>query len=395
MRNFRAALLATAVLIALLFVSIVFFWVDWAAGFVQAGICLVAIAYLIIGERCRLAASAPVLLIVLTLACWGFVQLTTGSTVNRYQTWLAALNWVAGIAGLLMVALTCVRAKLRRAVLLAMMGFALTIAVLCILQAATRSTKIFWIFQGEYEDALGPFANRDHFSAFLELLLPVAVYQAARSGKVYYAGAAAGMLGAIVASGSRAGVLIGFGETALTFFLAVRSRRVPRRQVWLTAGATALLAALVIFVAGPQVFLTRIRDRNLLYARVTMMRSGAAMLADRPWTGFGLGTFENVYPAYAITDFGPTVNHAHNDWIEWGSEAGLPFVALLLCGAAWAVYQAIRSIWGLGVLAIFVHAIIDFPLHKPPLLLWTLVMIGLLAARRTGQDLRSSRAMVE
>ena len=56
--------------------------------------------------------------------------------------------------------------------------------------------------------------------------------------------------------------------------------------------------------------------------------------------GFGLGTFETVYPHFALFDIGLIVNHAHNDWLEWAAEGGVPLALALLSLAVWAARPA-------------------------------------------------------
>ena len=38
-------------------------------------------------------------------------------------------------------------------------------------------------------------------------------------------------------------------------------------------------------------------------------------------------------PHYAIVDIGAYANQAHNDWLQWTAEGGIPFGLLTLCGA--------------------------------------------------------------
>lgn len=111
-----------------------------------------------------------------------------------------------------------------------------------------------------------------------------------------------------------------------------------------------------------------------------MLAGTIAMIQTKPWTGFGLDTFRTVYPAYASVDFGAVVQHAHNDWAEWAADGGIPFSLLLLSIAIWSIPKAFRAAWGIGLIAVFVHGAIDFPLHKPVLDLWLFALLGVLAA---------------
>ncbi len=77
----------------------------------------------------------------------------------------------------------------------------------------------------------------------------------------------------------------------------------------------------------------RFGQRDLYGNRKEMTLSAVAMARERPAAGWGLGTFQYVYPAYALFDDDMLVNHAHNDWAEWTAEGGLPFLAFMLAVA--------------------------------------------------------------
>jgi O-antigen ligase len=163
------------------------------------------------------------------------------------------------------------------------------------------------------------------------------------------------------------------------------SRRVSTLQA--EARATALasvsVTAAFIAVAGCALLLHRFSDPDPFAGRREILHGTLAMIHARPWTGFGLGTFRTAYPAYSPVDFGAAVNHAHNDWAEWAADGGIPFSLMLAALAVWSVPQAWRSGWGIGIAAVFVHALVDFPLHVPALQLWLFAMLGVLESETT------------
>jgi O-antigen ligase len=113
--------------------------------------------------------------------------------------------------------------------------------------------------------------------------------------------------------------------------------------------------------------------------RREMLDSTLDMIRDRPWTGFGLGTWSTAYPRYARYDDGLSANHAHNDWAQWTAEGGFPFLALLVSIAVWSVRPALRSRWGIGVIAVFLHCLVDYPLQKPALAAFFFTLLAVLA----------------
>ena len=45
----------------------------------------------------------------------------------------------------------------------------------------------------------------------------------------------------------------------------------------------------------------------------------------------------------------------------------------------WSLRPAFRSVWGLGVVAVFLHAIVDYPFSRPALGCWPILLLALLA----------------
>ena len=49
-----------------------------------------------------------------------------------------------------------------------------------------------------------------------------------------------------------------------------------------------------------------------------------------------------------------------------GRRRGLPFVACMIIFAGLLLKPAIRSIYGLGVVALLLHALVDYPMQQRP-----------------------------
>jgi O-antigen ligase len=103
----------------------------------------------------------------------------------------------------------------------------------------------------------------------------------------------------------------------------------------------------------------------------------------KPLTGYGLGTFPEVYQQHAVKDFPFYANHAHNDWAEFAADGGVPFLLLVLIPFAVAVPTAIRHPWALGLVAVMLHACVDYPFPRPAVSGWMFALLGILYVVRT------------
>ncbi len=314
----------------------------------------------------------------------GLSQLGAGTTVYRFETWAAVLDWSALLAlfflSLQLYGEPDARAGLRRAMLC--FGFALS--VVSVAQLFSSGGKVFWLFPTACKEfVVGPFPNRDHYAAFIELVLPLAVVEAfwSRRHKLAYAAMAGAMLATVIAGASRAGTIVGTLEVAVIALGAVWGRDHGTGTRAASLLRLFALAAVFTAVVGWEVVWQRFQEPDPFKYRREMAISSVAMIRDRPWTGFGLGTYESAYPAYTLFDIGLTVNHAHNDWLEWAADGGIPLFLLLGFVALWSARAAWRSPWAVGIVAVFLHATVDYPLHKPAISAWLFVLLAALAAK--------------
>jgi O-antigen polymerase len=223
-----------------------------------------------------------------------------------------------------------------------------------------------------YPDVWGPFLSRNNFAQFLELVFPVSLWLACTRRGPFYLGMSAAMLACGLVSSSRTGAVLLIFEAAAVFVLARPLS--SRRLIPLFALGVIALAA----VAGGEVLLDRLADPDPLRDRREIFASSLAMIAARPWTGYGLGTFAAVSPEFAQFDPGAVIEHAHNDWLEWAVEGGWPYAAAWMLLMVSTLRPALRSIWGLGVPAVFVHALVDYPFARLGVAAWLFILAGAL-----------------
>ena len=369
---------AVLCLAALLFFGVLTLWVPerWTWGLVQTGIFLMA-GWSVWGARKFRPTPAAAACALATL--WPLVQLALGASVNRGETWVQALNWTSFLTVFLLSAALLRDEWERSCFLRAIVVAGVALATLAVVQNYRSAGQIFWLFPSGYTDnVMGPFVNRNQYAAWVELLLPVALYLAAtaRRRTMYGVGAAI-LLGSVAASASRAGSAIACLEVLAVGLALARNRALSLRSLGVGALQFGLLAALATAVVGWQDLHQRFSHLDSEALRADGIRASLAMIHDRPWLGSGLGTWPLIYPRYAGLDAGVVLNQAHNDWLQWAAEGGLPFLAFLLLFAALIARPAYRSVYGMGVAAFLLHALVDYPMQqRPALAAWLFAMAG-------------------
>lgn len=335
--------------------------------------------------RCMAALAA-------LIGLWGFGQIALGATVYRWATLNASLRIMALAATGVTAWFVMGSLQVREAFLRVLAWFGFLLAVVSVLAYFTSPGQVLWLFAVPYPDVWGPFLSRNNFAQFLEVTLPPALALGLAAGGKTYIWIAAAILAAGLAAASRAGAVVLVLEAAAVFGLSWgdRSGMASRRLLMRFLAAAAALGA----VAGTGTLWTRLKQPDPFEYRREIYRSAVAMIAARPALGTGLGTFPVVYPAYAEFDSGAVVDHAHNDWLEWATEGGLPYAAVWGLLALSLARPAIRSIWGLGVPAIFIHALVDYPFARFGVAAWVFILAGALA-RANGEKSYRVSALTE
>jgi O-antigen ligase len=257
-------------------------------------------------------------------------------------------------------------------------------------QGLTSHGRILWLFdpQPPVERAWGPFLYHNKLAQFAETVLPAALCMAATDAarRWWWLVTAAGLLAVSVAAASRAGVaLLGAELVICTLLLRVR-RLISWRQAGLLAGQLVLAAGIAVVVIGWESLERRLDLQQMMHdRRFDLNCSSMAMArAHLPW-GAGYGAWPIVYPEYATFDDGRFANQAHNDWLQWLCEGGVPGAALMALFVAAIALPLLRGVWGCGVLFVFVHAGVDYPFHQSAPLVALIAAVALAAHRDNGR----------
>lgn len=369
----------------------------WALQSFQIGIYALVAVYLIagIGKEKEVLARDWTAWLVYLIPFWGVVQIAAHTTASTIETREAALKWGA-LAGVFFLSQVVGRSQAARHVALhAILFFAVAMAVLCLIQLFTSGGKVLWLFSSGYPDVYATFPYHNNYAQYIEIALPIAVWWALCRGwhGWGYALAAAVLYASVIGSASRSGTILSTGELLVLlgfgFFSSLRHRAGWTLKATVSVVALVpVLAAVFTLAVGWQQVWQRFQDRDPYEGRREFLIAAIDMAKHRPLVGYGMGTFPEVYQRFAIADLDVFANHTHNDWAEFAADGGIPFLLLVLIPFAAVVPTAIRHPWGLGLIAVMLHACVDYPFPRPAVSGWMFAMLALLYMARAGDRKR-------
>jgi O-antigen ligase len=201
-------------------------------------------------------------------------------------------------------------------------------------------------------------------------------------------------LAAVVASASRAGsASTAFGLASLAIAGGIVARHgVSRRWAGITAAAIMMPLLVLVAMNGDALAdrLGSLFDTGVTNEiRFSLWAATSRMIADAPWLGLGLGTFQDAYPMYATKVYPWVMDRAHNDWLEFAAGLGLPAVIAWWSAMLWLVGLCLRglrvrrrnriycSIAFAASVLVAVHSCFDFSLQMPAVALLYAVLMGI------------------
>jgi hypothetical protein len=390
-------IVASCLILLLIFSTMTMFVRDaWALQSFQIGVFALLAIYLVagIGRWQEYVAGGVAPFLVYLIPVWGLVQLLAHTTASSVETRASVLRWGA-LAGVFFLTQTVAQTReARRHLLSAFLIFATAMAVLCLTQLFTSGGLVLWYFPSGYTDVYATFPSYNNYAQFVEIALPIALWRGLREGwRSWWYSIAGGLLyGSVIGSASRAGTALCTAEVLVMIVIGLVRLRDPETGLPTRSTTTMLvlvpvLAAAFTLAVGWERVWERFQQNDPYLVRKEFMLAAVDMAEHRPLIGYGLGTFPEVYQRYAIKDFPFYANHTHNDWAEFAADGGIPFLLLLLIPFLVAVPTAFRNPWGLGLIAIMLHACVDFPFPRPAVSGWMFLLLGVLYMTRAGDGM--------
>lgn len=303
-------------------------------------------------------------------------------------------------------------ARWRRRLLQLLLGLVLASAAFAFFQLSLPDGSPMLLYTSWGRNFGGLFINPNHQGNALTLgaVIATALFIEARRHAqdepghrqwLYAVMAAACVVMVPLANGSAAALLVLVGLAAVLVMLGALRRRGahahPQRLLRVGGVGLVLGVALASALAWQQVDV----DRQQIARATVAIGSAAAPL------GTGVGSFVPVFaqaqdPRQARSEL---VNHAHNEYVQWWLEGGVP--ALLALGFAlglfawcgwqvltWTGSRRLRAVaapaWA-GLLVLLLHSLVDFPLRTTALMATAGLLAGLLLAtlHDARRDIRS------
>lgn len=212
-------------------------------------------------------------------------------------------------------------------------------------------------------------------------------------------------LAGLFMTGSRGGIVLGIlCGTIFCNLVLLKANVESHMRKWLIVAATVVMAPIVIwsFMNFGQVIVYKLATNGVSSnSRIDVQQATIPMIADHWMLGTGPGSFASVFQEYRPEAVGTDgiIEKAHNTYLQFAAEMGIPALAGLLLVWGWLglqLYSGFRarkeryvipalglSVWLLGVL----FSLIDFPLEIPGL---TALYVAILVVTVSQSDPRFS-----
>lgn len=111
--------------------------------------------------------------------------------------------------------------------------------------------------------------------------------------------------------------------------------------------------------------------------RDEVVRDSIPLILDKPLLGSGGGTFYTAFPAFQSEPYSGYYDNAHNDYVQFASELGIPVTAILgalVLYCLWlclntmykrktAIYQGVAFGCAIAIIDMLLHSLVDYSLQ--------------------------------
>ncbi len=320
-----------------------------------------------------------------------------------YRAWNAFYAMLIP-AAVMVCAVQLTREQHRTLIFFALAGVLANAAWGAVQSISGFSPSTFFYGVPQVEVANGLFANRNHLAALMVASVPLFAVIASRAKGpraaltiTACAALAAFAMMMALATGSRTGMLLSIVAIAASWLVwrarpasPSAHRRTASKRVWVPiafAGfGLAMLAAFAVLLTQTTGYdrLVSAGSGEVDEFRFTVWQTIADFAPAYLPLGSGIGSFIEIFKVHEPGELlGQSYwNHAHNDWLEWAMEGGIPAIILMVAAVlAWLMRSVtllknshtgrIEVQLGLaGAIILFIlggWSLVDYPMRTPAL----------------------------
>lgn len=194
-----------------------------------------------------------------------------------------------------------------------------------------------------------------------------------------------------------------FALAAISIFAFFFYNRKPKHLRLLILSFFIMDLILIGTIFGVEKVKERLLETSLASeTRDEVVRDSIPMILDYPVTGMGGGSFYSSFSKYQSEPYSGFYDHAHNDYIQFAVELGLPIAFLLGAMVLYCLFVSLKTIvkrktplyqgvsfgCAVAIIHMLLHATVDFSLQSPTI---ALLFISILSLSLISSNLKRER----
>ncbi len=257
------------------------------------------------------------------------------------------------------------------------------------------------------------FGNPNHFAGYLAMVIPLLLgffFTGFRRDKFFLLTILTLLMAmAIIHSLSRGGWASAFVGLAFMFSVLLANQYLGHKTIILIIIGGVFFWAFIVLANRPLVeeilTIKQVSQDTSIQSRVLVWRKTVDVVRDYPLLGTGPGTFSTIFTQYQPPGFTSRYLSAHNDYLHFISEVGVPLIAVMVWMIICFYHRGITKLANpsrlvrsttlgamSGVTALLIYSIFDFNLHIPANAILFTVLAAIVVAPIPAADNRSQRA---
>ena len=194
-----------------------------------------------------------------------------------------------------------------------------------------------------------------------------------------------------------------FALAAISLFAFFFYNRKPKHLRLLILSFFIIDLILIGSIFGVEKVKQRLVETSLSSeTRDEVVRDSIPLILEYPVFGTGGGSFYSSFPKYHAEHYGFFYNHAHNDYIQFAAELGLPIAILLGAMVLYCLFISLKTIvkrktplyqgvsfgCAVAIIHMILHSTVDFSLQSPAI---AVLFISILSLAVIAANLKRQR----